>query len=179
MVTAAEMLSVAAFVDGRQAQAFPSFGSERMGAPVVAYCRIDDEPIRSHEPVSFPDAVVIGDPTLLHQVDLFAGLGPGGSVLINTSRTVEELGIAEVTDRIRPGVLATVPATDIALRQVGRPYPNTALLGALARLTGAVSANAVAVSIRRRFAGSQAEMNVAAACEAAATIGMREGANGA
>ena len=74
VVTAAELLSIAAFSEDRQAQAFPTFGSERTGAPVVAFCRIDDRPIRSREPISEPDAVIVQDPTLLHQVDLFGGL---------------------------------------------------------------------------------------------------------
>ena len=80
VVTAAELLAAAAFSEGRYAQAFPSFGSERMGAPVMSFCRIDDRPIRTHEPVTEPDALVIQDPTLLHQADLFAGLTPGGYV---------------------------------------------------------------------------------------------------
>ena len=84
VVTAAELLSVAAFVEGRHAQAFPTFGSERTGAPVVAFCRIDDRPIRVREPIAEPDALIVQDPTLLHQVDLFAGLDPDGYVLINT-----------------------------------------------------------------------------------------------
>ncbi len=74
VVTAAEMLSVAAFLEGRHAQAFPSFGSERTGAPVVAYCRLDDREIRLREPINEPDAIIIQDPTLLHQVDVFEGL---------------------------------------------------------------------------------------------------------
>jgi pyruvate ferredoxin oxidoreductase gamma subunit len=74
VVSGAEMLSVAAFLEGRYAQAFPSFGSERMGAPVMAFCRIDDKEIRLREPVLEPDAVIVQDPTLLHQVDLFSGL---------------------------------------------------------------------------------------------------------
>ncbi len=74
VVSGAEMLSVAAFLEGRYAQAFPSFGSERMGAPVMAFCRIDDKEIRLREPVLEPDALIIQDPTLLHQVDLFKGL---------------------------------------------------------------------------------------------------------
>ena len=77
VVTAAELLSMAAFAEGRHSQAFPSFGSERMGAPVVSFCRIDDRPIRTREPVMAPDALVIQDVTLLHQVDLFAGLARG------------------------------------------------------------------------------------------------------
>src|SRR5690349_22662399 len=73
VVTAAELLSVAAFREERHSQAFPSFGSERTGAPVVAFCRIDDKPIRLREPVVVPDALIIQDPTLLHQIDVFAG----------------------------------------------------------------------------------------------------------
>src|SRR5690348_1607965 len=84
VVTAAELLSVAAFSEGRHAQAFPTFGSERTGAPVVAFCRIDDREIRLREPISEPDALIVQDPTLLHQVDLFAGLDPTGYLLINT-----------------------------------------------------------------------------------------------
>ena len=70
VVTSAELLAVAAFIDGRHAQAFPSFGSERTGAPVQSFCRIDDAPIRAHEPILLPDVLVIQDPTLLHHVDL-------------------------------------------------------------------------------------------------------------
>src|SRR4249920_4006201 len=86
VVTAAELLSVAAFLEGKHAQAFPSFGSERTGAPVVSFCRIDDRPIRSREPIAEPDALIVQDPTLLHQVDLFEGLSPEGYVLINSKR---------------------------------------------------------------------------------------------
>ena len=92
VVSGAEILSVAAFLDGRHAQAFPSFGSERMGAPVVAFCRIDDKPIRLREPVMRPQALIIQDPTLLHHVDVFSGLAPSGYILINSTRSFHELG---------------------------------------------------------------------------------------
>ena len=95
VVTAAELLASAAFSEGRYAQAFPSFGSERMGAPVMSFCRIDDKPIRTREPVTEPDALVIQDPTLLHQADVFAGLTPDGYVLINATRGFTELGLAD------------------------------------------------------------------------------------
>ena len=95
VVTAAEMLSIAAFQEGRHAQAFPSFGSERTGAPVVAFCRIADKEIRLREPIMEPDALIIQDPTLLHQVDVFAGLKKGGYILINTNKTFEELGLGD------------------------------------------------------------------------------------
>src|SRR4051794_1715436 len=101
VVTAAEMLSIAAFRQGKHAQAFPSFGSERTGAPVVAYCRIADKEIRVREPILAPDALIIQDPTLVHQVDLFSGLAPKGYILLNTSRTFEALGLAELLAKFR------------------------------------------------------------------------------
>ena len=88
MVSAAEMLSVTAFLEGAHAQAFPSFGSERMGAPVIAFCRIDDKEIRLREPVMTPDVLIVQDPTLLHQVDLFSGLDTRGYLIINTSQII-------------------------------------------------------------------------------------------
>ncbi len=163
VVTAAEMLSIAAFLEGRHAQAFPSFGSERTGAPVVAFCRIDEREIRLREPVLEPDALLIQDPTLLHQVDLFNGLAPEGYVLINTSRSFDALGVGELARSLRAERLCTVPATEFALKHVGRPLPNAALLGGFAALTGRVSADSVAAAIREKFAGRVAEANVAAA----------------
>jgi pyruvate ferredoxin oxidoreductase gamma subunit len=160
VVTSAELLSLAAFLDGHQAQAFPSFGSERTGAPVVSFCRIGDRPIRTHEPISRPDAVVIGDPTLLHQVDVFAGLEPGGLILINTGREVAELGLSELEADFR---ILTVPASELASEHLGRPLPNAALVGALAAATGAVSIEATETAIGRRFSGAVAEGNAAAA----------------
>lgn len=165
-VTAAEMLSVAAFSEGRHAQAFPTFGSERTGAPVVAFCRIDDRPIRLREPIAEPDALIVQDPTLLHQVNLFAGLRPDGYLLLNTSRTPAELGIDEVVGTLEVRKAATVPATELARERLGRPLPNAALLGAFAALTGEISLGAVAAAIRRRFPGATGEGNVAAATAA-------------
>ena len=166
VVTAAEILSVAAFDEGRHAQAFPSFGSERTGAPVVSYCRIDDREIRTREPVMAPDAVIIQDVTLINQVDLFSGLSPVGFILVNTSRSFEELGLADLYSRFAPARLATCPATDIALEHVGRPLPNAALLGAFAALSAQVSLEAVEKAIRDHFAGPVGERNAAAASDA-------------
>ena len=163
VVTAAEMLSIAAFLEGRHAQAFPSFGSERTGAPVVAFCRIDDKEIRLREPVLAPDALIIQDPTLLHQVDVFGGLPRDGYVLINTSRTFDALGVGEFARSLRAERLCTVPATEIALKHVGRPLPNAALLGGFAAVSGRISLEAVAAAIRDKFIGTVAEGNVAAA----------------
>jgi pyruvate ferredoxin oxidoreductase gamma subunit len=166
VVTAAEMLSIAAFLVDRYAQAFPSFGSERTGAPVVAYCRIDDKEIRLREPVIKPDALIIQDPTLLHQVDLFAGLSPDGYILINTNRSFAQLGIGEFVRAFRPERLCTVPATELALRHVGRPVPNAALLGGFAAISGLISLAAVVAAIREKFSGALADGNAAAATAA-------------
>jgi len=163
VVTAAEMLSVAAFIEGRHAQAFPSFGSERTGAPVVAFCRIDDKEIRAREPISEPDAVIVQDPTLLHQVNLFDGLGPDAYILINTERTFHELGMGDFVKQFRPERLLTVPATELAREHLGRPIPNAVLLGGFAALSGLVSIDSVAQAIREKFSGRLADGNVAAA----------------
>ncbi|MFF5497368.1 2-oxoacid:acceptor oxidoreductase family protein [Streptomyces aquilus] len=160
-VTAAELLSVAAFVEGRHAQAFPSFGSERTGAPVMAFCRIDDRPIRVREPVTRPDALVIQDATLLHQVNVFEGLRPGGPVLVNSPRGADDLGLETLT-----GPVFTVPATALALRHVGRPVPSAVLLGGLAALTGCVTVDSLEAAIRDRFPGVLGTNNAAAAREA-------------
>ena len=163
VVTAAEMLSVAAFSEGRHAQAFPSFGSERSGAPVVAFCRIDDAEIRAHEPIARPDALIVQDPTLLHQVDLFSGLDPGGYILINSSRSFDELGLEELMTRFRAERLLTVPATELAREHLGRPIPNVALLGGFAALSRLISMPSIAAVVREKFSGPVAEKNVAAA----------------
>ncbi len=163
VVTAAEMLSIAAFEDGEHAQAFPTFGSERTGAPVTSFCRIDDKAIRVREPISEPDALIIQDPTLLHQVKVFSGLSEGGYVLINTSRSFEDLGLGEFASGFAPGRLLTVPASEIANRQLRRPMPNTALLGGFAAMTGAVSLQAVVRAIAQKFSGEVADRNMLAA----------------
>jgi pyruvate ferredoxin oxidoreductase gamma subunit len=152
-VTAAEMLSVAAFREGRHAQAFPTFGSERTGAPVVSFCRMDDEPIRLREPITEPDAVIVQDPTLLHQVDVFGGLPTDGYLLLNTSRGLAELGLADLAARRAPGRTVTAPATELAREHLGR----------FAALTAQVSLDAVVGAIRSRFRGAVGEGNAAAA----------------
>jgi pyruvate ferredoxin oxidoreductase gamma subunit len=160
------MLSIAAFREGRHSQAFPSFGSERTGAPVVAFCRIDEREIRLREPVLQPDALIIQDPTLLHQVEVFAGIVPDGFIVINTRRSFEELGVGEFVQGFHAERLCTLNATEMALRHVGRPVPNAALLAGFAALTGRISLDSVIAAIRDKFAGNVAEANVAAAREA-------------
>jgi pyruvate ferredoxin oxidoreductase gamma subunit len=166
VVTAAEMLAVAAFLEGRHAQAFPSFGSERTGAPVVSFCRIDDREIRVREPVSEPNALIIQDPTLLNQVDVFAGLRRDGYMLINSEHSFEDLGIGEFARTFRSERLLTVPAGELARRRVGRPMPNAALLGGFAALSHMVSLQAVQAAIHETFPGAVGEGNAQAAADA-------------
>ena len=162
-VTAAELLSVAAFDEGRHAQAFPTFGSERTGAPVVAFCRIDDKPIRLREPITHPDALIVQDPTLLHQVALFSGLESRGYLVLNTSSTLDALGLTELAQSLPPEHVAIVAATEIGREHVGRPVPNVPLLGAFAALTGQVSLRAVQDAVRDRFPGALGHDNARAA----------------
>jgi pyruvate ferredoxin oxidoreductase gamma subunit len=166
VVTAAEMLSIAAFEEGRHAQAFPSFGSERTGAPVVAFCRIADRPIRLREPIMTPDALIIQDPTLLHQVDIFSGLQHNGYILINTHKNLDRLGLSEFLSA-RPALqVFTVPATDIALRRVGRPVPNVPLLAGFAAASALIRLDSVIKAITDTFSGTLANNNIEAATEA-------------
>ena len=167
VVTAAEILSIAAFREGKHAQAFPSFGSERTGAPVVAYCRIDTKAIRLREPIQQPDALIVQDPTLVHQVDLFAGLADGAILVINTARALDQLGLGELGGRFKT---LTVPATELAMKHVGRPVPNAALLGAFCAFSGQVSLGALSAAIGDKFGSKSssrvADGNIAAAREA-------------
>jgi pyruvate ferredoxin oxidoreductase gamma subunit len=165
-VTAAELLSVAAFDQGLHAQAFPTFGSERTGAPVVAFCRVDDVPIRIHEPIAEPDALVLQDPTLLHQVKVFEGIRSDAFLLVNTSRALAGLGLEELLRTLAPDRAMAVPASEIAREHLGRPLPNVALLGGFAALTGVVSLDSVLGAITKRFAGPTADGNLAAARQA-------------
>jgi len=157
------MMSVAAFLRNKHAQAFPSFGSERMGAPVISYCRIDDKPIRSREPVIQPDALIIQDATLLHGTNLFEGLAHDGYILLNSARDFHALGLDEITRKLPPGHCRTAPASEIAMSHVGRPAPNAVLLGAFVALTGLLDLDSVIESILAKFPGSIGQKNVAAA----------------
>ena len=166
VVTAAAVLSVAAFLEDKHAQAFPSFGSERMGAPVVSFCRIDAKEIRLREPIIAPDALIVQDVTLFKAIDVLQGLKANGYLLVNTNRSFAELNLAPLVAKLPAGHAVTVPATELALKHVGRPVPNAALLGAFAALTGMVHLESVAKAIREEFPGKTGDANVAAATEA-------------
>ena len=128
-----------------------------------AFCRIDNQPIRLREPVMHPDVLIIQDPTLLHQKNLFDGLDPSGYVLINSTRGLKELGIGSVLEHLPRGHACTVPATELAIHYVGRPLPNSTLLGGFAAMTGALKLASVAAAIRSKFPGMVGESNAAAA----------------
>jgi pyruvate ferredoxin oxidoreductase gamma subunit len=163
VVTMAALLAAAAFEDGHEAQAFPSFGSERMGAPVMSFCRIADSPIWVREPVTKPHVVMICDLTLLHHVEVLAGLAADGLVLLNSSRALSELGAQDIAERVPDGRVLTVAASELARRFTGRPIPNAPLLGAFAALTGLISLAAVEHAIDQRFTGPLGQANVQAA----------------
>lgn len=172
VVTAAEIMSIAAFLQNYHSQAFPSFGSERMGAPVTAFCRMDTRSIRLREPVATPDCLIIQDATLLAQVpDLFAGLTPRGYVLLNTAQPVETLELGRTVAELPAGHLITVDATTIARKHLGRPLPNAALLGAFAALTEQLKLESIQQAILETFSGKAGAANCAAAAEAFAAVG--------
>ncbi|MFA6049315.1 MAG: pyruvate ferredoxin oxidoreductase subunit gamma [Candidatus Micrarchaeia archaeon] len=156
-VTAAEILATAAFLDGKEAQAFPNFGVERTGAPVQAYCRIDEKKIRLHQQVYNPDYVVVLDDTLVESAKVFDGLKPGGMAVIATKKHPKEFPVSADSVKVR-----TVDAYAIAKEKIGRPIVNTAVLGALSRATGMVTLDSLKKAVAERFPPAIAEKNVAA-----------------
>lgn len=152
VVTSAEILAVAASLDGKYAQALPSFGPERSLAPVMAFCRIDEKPIVVYQQIYHPDVVVLLDPTLIGVVDLTRGLKENGIIIVN-SRERKEIGGKEYF----------VDAYDIAKRTIGKPFVNTAILGALSKITGVVSLDSLKKAIAQRF--GEGNPNIAAAEE--------------
>jgi pyruvate ferredoxin oxidoreductase gamma subunit len=168
-VAAAELLANAAFRDGKFAQAFPSFGAERVGAPVQAFVRIDDKKIRTREEVRQPDYLIIQDQYLVDTVPVLDGLKPGGLVLVNAEKRPEELQLKTTA------TVETIPATEIALEIVGRPIPNAIMIGAFCSITGLVSLEAVQQAIMEKFPGKVGENNVAAMERALEIIQKRKG----
>jgi pyruvate ferredoxin oxidoreductase gamma subunit len=144
-VTAAELLAVAAFYDGKYCQAFPFFGVERRGAPVTAFSRIDDRFIRIRSQIYEPDYIVVQDATLLEVIDVADGLKRGGIAIINTEKKPEKIKLKTKAD------IRTVNATQIALDVLGVPIVNTAMLGAFAAITGEVSLDSLKKATAKRF----------------------------
>jgi pyruvate ferredoxin oxidoreductase gamma subunit len=160
-VTSAELTALAAIEEGKYAQAFPSFGPERRGAPVMAFVRVSEAPIVTREKVYEPDIVVVLDPTLLKIVNVEAGLKEGGIVILNTSKSVEQV-------REETGIkarLATVDASRIAMETMRVPITNTTMLGAVVKVTGIVQMSGLQDPIKRRF-GPIAQKNINACARA-------------
>jgi 2-oxoacid:acceptor oxidoreductase gamma subunit (pyruvate/2-ketoisovalerate family) len=162
-VVASKVLADAVFREGRYVQSFPSFGVERRGAPVAAFTRIDDQPVRLRCQIYNPDHVMVLDPSLMQVVDVTAGLKDGGWVLINSEQPPDSFGLPA---KYR---VATVDANTIAVKhRLGprnAPIVNTAILGAFARITGIVSLEAVAKAVRNAVP-TKPDQNVAATREA-------------
>ena len=157
-VTSAEILAEAAISEGKYAQAFPSFGPERRGAPVLAFVRISpDQPIRVRSSITEPDIVVVLDSGLLRSVNVTSGLKPGGIVIINTIKTAEQ--IRKEFNIQAP--IATVGATKIATELLGVPITNTTMIGAVMKVAEVVKLNSLNEPINKRF-GRLGEKNIAA-----------------
>ena len=163
VVTAAQLLVEAAFYEGLWGQAIPFFGAERRGAPVVAYARISDKPIRIHSQVYSPDIVVVFDERLVKIVNVHQGLKDNGILIVNAE---------EVLDEMKPPKhgkvkLAITPATRIALDLnlivAGWPVINTAMLGAFSKATGLVGIDSVEKAIKNNWPGKIGELNAKAA----------------
>jgi 2-oxoacid:acceptor oxidoreductase gamma subunit (pyruvate/2-ketoisovalerate family) len=156
--TAGEVLALAAFYEGKYAQSFPYFGPERRGAPVVTFTRIDDMPIRVRTEIHHPSCVVVLDPKLVRTVNVVEGLMEGGIVVLNSV-----MKPSEITIQGKPSKIAAVDATSIALKTIGNPITNMAMLGAFSAATGWVGIKAVREAITNRFSKDAAEKNVKAA----------------
>jgi len=160
---ASKVLAVAFFHEGFHVQSFPAFGVERRGAPVMAFLRVDRQPIQLRVNIYEPDHIIVLDPTLVPAVDVTSGLKKGGWVLINSSHSPEAF------NHLRNFRIVTVDATSIAIRNgLGsrtNPIVNTAILGAFSKVTGLVKIDSVVLAIREEIPGKKGE-NAQAAREA-------------
>jgi pyruvate ferredoxin oxidoreductase gamma subunit len=159
-VTAAVIIGGAAVADGQYAQAFPAFGAERRGAPVLAFCKISDRYIRNRSQVYNPDIVIVFDEGLLSVVDVTAGLKEGGMVIINTEKKAEDFPFS---NKVK---IVTVDATAISLKALGKPIVNTTILGTFCAATGLVKLGSLKKTVKETFAGPLGEKNVMALEEA-------------
>jgi 2-oxoacid:acceptor oxidoreductase gamma subunit (pyruvate/2-ketoisovalerate family) len=161
--TASEVLARTAIYEGKYIQSFPEFGPERMGAPVTAFTRISTKPIRIHCAVYKPDVVVVLDPTLLKTVPVTSGINENGIIIINST---DEPAKVRETLKTEKGKLWTIPATQIALKILGMPITNTAMLGTVARATNLVALDSIQPTLKERFRPDLAEKNFAVIKEA-------------
>jgi pyruvate ferredoxin oxidoreductase gamma subunit len=146
VVTAAELIAAAAFYDGKYAQAFPFFGVERRGAPIMAFARISDQPIRLRAQIYQPEFIIIQDSTLLGQADIFQGATNKTKIIMNSEKKNKDLG-----KKYRKYKISAVPATQMALDVLGKPIVNTAILGAFAGVTGLIQLASLEKAIKERF----------------------------
>jgi pyruvate ferredoxin oxidoreductase gamma subunit len=146
VVTAAELIAIAAFYEGKISQAFPSFGVERTGAPIESYARISDLPIRTREQVNQPDVLIVQDATLLGVIDILKGANKKTIAIINSAGKKENLKINLPLENI-----FVIDATKIALEILGKNIINTTILGAFARATGLVSLESLKKAIKEKF----------------------------
>lgn len=160
VVTVSRLLAYAALAEGKHVQAFPEFGPERTGAPILGFTRISDERINIHCQVYTPSTVVVLDPTLLKNIDVSEGLVENGKILLNSDKTASEL--KKSLNRSDVNCYA-VNATRIALDILGRPVFNTAMLGALVRAEPLVEMKSVEKAISERFPARIAQTNIQAA----------------
>jgi 2-oxoacid:acceptor oxidoreductase gamma subunit (pyruvate/2-ketoisovalerate family) len=161
--TASELLARTALYEGKYIQSFPEFGPERMGAPVTAFTRISTEPIRIHCAVYEPDVVIVLDPTLLKTVPVASGIDEDGIFILNSADEPAKVRGSLKTEK---GKLWAIPATQIALKILGMPITNTAMLGAVARATKIVNLESIEKTVKERFRSDLAEKNFAVIKEA-------------
>ncbi len=152
-VTLAEILAIAAFLENKYVQAFPSFGVERRGAPVQAFLRIDDKPILARFHIYTPDYVIVQDPTLVGVIDVTEGLKENGIILINTEKDI----------KFNKYKTYRINATKIALETLGVPIVNTTMAGAFVALTGIVSIESLKKAIEKRLPKKIVKKNIEAA----------------
>jgi pyruvate ferredoxin oxidoreductase gamma subunit len=146
--TASTFLAEAAIEDGKYSQGFPDYGPERMGAPIRGFTRISDSPIRLHCAIEEPDIVVVLDDTLLDTVDVCEGLSEAGTVIINTNK---DSGNIRNKVNWKGKKLFVVHASEIALEEMGRPIPNTPMLGALVKVSETISLEILLEDIEKKF----------------------------
>jgi len=161
--TASELLARAAIHEGKYIQSFPEFGPERMGAPVTAFTRISTEPIQIHCAVYNPDIVAILDNTLLKTVSVTEGLRENGKIIVNTKDEPTEI---KKKLKVNNGEVWIVPATEIAINYLRMPITNTAMLGATAKVSGAVNLESIEKVVKERFRPDLAEKNIVVIKEA-------------
>jgi pyruvate ferredoxin oxidoreductase gamma subunit len=159
-ITTASLLGYVYFLQGMYPYAFPNFGAARMGAPMNAYVRVDSKPVRLRSQIYEPDYLLVIDPTLMRGFNCFSGLQDAGIAVINGKDG--EVEIPKLSARQKA---LLVPATDIAMKTIGRPLANTALLGAFAAATGEFSQEALLEAVKKRFSGKALDGNIASVKE--------------